>query len=247
MMSDRAKNDRSKTVSIETLLTLGLAAAILLAAAVIRLIVLGLLEVGFKLAGRDTAWLHPFRQARVPGERPRRQRAPLRPRLEDGLGVARRELHRGLRFTRTEVVPRVKTGGAATAAIVILVVATLASWAVVLGREVGRGGRGASAWLRPRLSSGFAQARRGLRTAGAWVGPRLIVVLATLQHVARTVYDRAAEWLDTRRGERSARVGAEDGPDAGPAPQQPRVIDLDEDWDPLTDPLPPEERVTTRL
>ena len=246
-MSDRAKNDRSDPVSIETLLTLGIAAAILLAAAVIRLVVLGLLEIGFKLAGRDTAWLHPFRNARVPGERPRRQRAPLRPKLEGGLGVARRELHRGLGFTRTEVVPRIKTGGAATAAVVLLVIATLAGWAVVLGREVGRGGRGASAWLGPRLSSGLAQARRGAHAAAAWIRPRAVVALATLQHLARVVYERSSEWLDTRREERSTRVGGEDGPDAGPAPQPPRVIDLDRDWDPLTDPLPPDERVTTRL
>ena len=235
-------------MSIETLLTLGVAAAILVAAAVIRLVVLGLLEIGFRLAGRDTAWLHPFRNAPGPAEAPvRRQRRPVRPRLEHGLGVARTEVNRGLAFTRREVVPRVRTGGAATAAVIVFIAATLAGWALVLGREVGRGGRGASAWLRPRLSSTSARARRGAIAAGAWIRPRLVVALATLQHLARVVYERSSEWLDTRREERSTRVGGEDGPDAGPAPQPPRVIDLDKDWDPLTDPLPPDERVTTRL
>lgn len=234
MMSGRAKNDRSNSVSIETLLTLGLAAAILLAAALIRLIVLGLLEIAFRLAGRDTAWLHPFRHAPPAGAGPRGRR-PVRLRLEQGLGVVRRDL-----------APRVKAGGAATAAAIVFVAATLAGWAVIAGREAGRGGRGAAAWLGPRLRGGFAQFRRAARSAGAWIRPRAVVALATIQHLVRIAVERSRAWLEARSVERNARVGAEDGPDAGPSPRPPRVIDLDKDWDPLTDPLPPDDRVTTR-
>lgn len=241
-MCNRAKNDRSGTMSIETLLTLGLAGVILLAAALMRLVVLGLLELGLRIAGRDTAWLHPFRRART-DEAIRPARPPLRPRV----------VH-AYRSAQGAVVPRVRTGTAAALAAMVLVVMTLAGWALFVGREAVQGGRGAFAWLRPRMISASSQVGRSARAVLSWLRPRLVMGIATMQHLLRAARESFVARAEARTERRRERVGA-DAAESGPAPPEPGVIDLDKDWDPLKDPLPPElsdplspeERVKTSL
>lgn len=219
-------------MSIETLLTLGLATAILVLAALLRLLVLGAARLGLRLSGRRAWWLEkPRRERAERAERP--QRAALWPRLArgarsataalgflvsgvvEGLGIAVVGLARGADRTGAALAPRLRGASRSSAS----------------------AADAAAAWLGPRLGSAAATSRRALASGVARVKPAVVLAIATVQHVAQLVVDRTRAWVNEREAERSARPG-----EATSSGDGPRVIDLDRDFDPLTDDFP-EDRI----
>ena len=126
-------------MSIENLLTLGVAVGLLVAAALLRLFVVGAARLFFRLSGRAIRPQEPVTE--TPG--PSRARRPIaRPAL-NGLGA----LGRGL----------------------VYALATLGTWMAATGALIGSAAAGAYASLSPRPRSGtstvIATAWRGLKTA----------------------------------------------------------------------------------
>ncbi len=219
-------------MGIETLVTLGVAIAILVLAALLRFVVLGIVRLGLRLSGR-----HPWRLQRAP-----RERAP---------GEHRRE--------RPPLWPRVVRGARAVAAasqfLVQGVVEGLGIAVVGLARGAGRLGAGLAtaiqrasqtsahaavsitAWVGPGLRLAARRSRRLLGGALSRVKPAIVLSLATVQHFSSVLAARARAWLEEHQAERSARPGEPASPGGGP-----RVIDLDRDFDPLTDDFP-EDRI----
>ena len=191
-------------MSIENLLTLGVAVGLLVAGALLRLLVLGGLRLFAKLLGREIP-------ADVPdGEAPtsRRPRPIARPALH-GLDALGRGLVHALATLGTWL-------------------ATLGTWLAPAGTFVGRAATRAHASLSPRVRSGsqtvLASSGRGLKTA-------MIVTVASVQHLVRL----ATAWTKQRAEERSHARATLHAPAEEPA--EARVIRLDREWDPLTDPL----------
>lgn len=174
-MSGRAV-DRYYPMSIETLLTLGVAAAILVAAFLLRLVVLTFLRVGLRLAGRDASWLKP---QWVP-----RSRRRLRPRL----GAA------------------VRGAGAAVAAGAAVVGAAGGAGvrgAARAGAGLERWAHGTNARLAPRTTQLTLAARRRGTAFAKRLGMLLVTAIATVQHFASLAVVGLRRWLnDQRNGER---------------------------------------------
>lgn len=188
-------------MSIEKLLTLGVAAGLLVIAAILRLLVLGALSLLYKLSGREIP-----RAASDDDPRPARQRRPLaRPALH-GLGVV---------------------GGG-----LVYVLATLGAWTAVAGGAIARSATAAYARLSPRVTAGT---KTGLTAAAAKIKSFAIVTVATALHLGRTLAQMVNERLAQRSADRAAQRAAEDA--AAEEPQGGRVIRLEREWDPLTDPL----------
>jgi len=188
-------------MSIENLLTLGVAGAILAAAALLRLILLGSLRLFFKLSGKPVPWAHG---AEVPeggtSGTPRPRRPIARPAL-NGLGA----LGAGL----------------------VYVLATLGTWMRSAGAAIARAVGAAHASLSPRVASGT---QKGAAAAGRGVKSAAIVTVASGQHLGRIAAQRIKEANERRSAHATHQPVSEEPPEG-------RVILLDREWDPLTDPL----------
>lgn len=210
-------------MSIETLLTLGLTGALLAVAFVLRLVVLTLLGVGLRLAGKGTSWLRPQRGPR--GPRPERQPkrrevgVALRPRVAAAAGKTRAGMATvgaGLRSGGAAARPALSSAGTGLAAIGTTILAVAASiWAAAA-----RGAADLESWAdstNERLAPAMADVRSGARRSLADMGKYVVAGIATVQHLVLLV----ARWLRTLWTERA-------GSREEPAPPR-RVIDLDRD------------------
>lgn len=221
-------------MSIETLLTLAVAAGILAVAAVLRFVILGSIRVALRVTGTQVWWLQkPSRWETDAGATPRAGRAPLRPRVAAlGRATARESVFFVTAFAEGI---RLAAVGIATWALAV------AAWSTPRLEGAGRGAGTALATTAERTRPGLRRASEALsrsaRSAASKVKPAFVVAVATVQHLVRLVAARAAAWVDGRHAERSARPG-----EPTPGGDGPRVIDLDRDFDPLTDDFP-EDRV----
>ena len=186
-----------RIMSIENLLTLGLALGLLAAAAVLRMIVLGAWRLFFKLSGRDMR----AREAPAETDPSTRTRRPIARPAPTGLGA----FGRGL----------------------VYVLATLGTWMTVAGTSIARAAASSYESLSPRLTSGMQGV---LPATGRALKTGLIVTLASVQHLGRLASDRMKERVAERARSRMPETPAEQ-------PTEARVIRLDREWDPLTDPL----------
>lgn len=207
-------------MSIESLLTTGAATAILAVAVALRLVVLSTARLILRMSPRD---------ARPVRERPRKQRRPaarepIRPRLAQ----SSRSVGASLSFVAGAVAKGVRVTATGLLTITLLLVAS-----AMRGIE-----RGATS-LRPRLAAGGRASWQALVCAWGWLMPRLVIAVATLQHLTRRITERSREWLSRQQEQRGSRPG--EAASAGPGP---RVIELNDDWDPLTDEFP-EDRLTS--
>ena len=194
-------------MSIETLLTLGLTAAILVAAFMLRVVILGGLRLGLRLAGKDTSWTRP----QVVAPTGSAASAPDRP------AAARRE--RPL-WTPGRGAGIGSSLGAAGAS--ILAMAATAWTAMVRAAEgLERWADRTSESLEPAMRDITSAARRSTRDIGKY----LVAGIATVQHLILLL----AGWV--------RRVVADSTPPDPPRRRSqggPRkVIDLDLDDDPL--------------
>ena len=196
-------------MSIETLLTLGLTAALLVAAFVLRVVILGSLRLGLRLAGRDTSWTRPQvvgstgSNASEAVDRPapvRRKRPLLTPGTGGGIGTALR----------------------AASATVLAVAAT--AWTATV-----RGAEGLERWA-DRTSESLAPAMRDITSAARRstrdIGKYLVAGIATVQHVVLLLAGWVRGIVTETRPNDAARRSTQ--------PQR-KVIDLDLDLD--DDPL----------
>jgi len=215
-------------MSIETLLTLGLTAVILVVAFVLRVVILSVVKVGLLLAGKDTPRLQPHSAAVA--------RPPLRTRLASagrrtaagwahvgaGLTSAGRKTAAGLAFLR----PHLASAGRKTAAALALLAALLAAGVASVGRAGVAGAAGLERWadatnqrLAPHTMEATAALRRSAAAGGRRIAPVLVTTVATVQHVASLTLVRARP-----RGKHSI-------PPESAADEPRRVIDLDRDRD----------------
>ncbi|MFP5350983.1 MAG: hypothetical protein ACLGIB_00255 [Actinomycetota bacterium] len=220
-------------MSIETLLTLGLTVALLIAAFLLRLVILGLLRLGLRLAGRDTSWTRPpvsdrtaSREAGAQRLRRIRQRRPFWtpervPALRSRLAGA-----------KTKAGPAVERAGVALGA----AGATLLAMAATAWRAMTRGADSLERWadrtserLEPAVHDFTSAARRSTADMRKWA----VMGIATIQHVLLLLIG----WV--RDAWAAARSSDEDQQRASSAPTSPgptKVIDLDAelgDDDPL--------------
>ena len=186
-------------MSIENLLTLGLAAGLLAAAAALRLLFLGALKLFYLVSGRQVT--QPQADAETLARTPRQRRPLARPAL-DRLA----SLGRG----------------------VVLVLATVGTWMAAATSAIAKAATAGYASMSPRVAAGT---KTGLRVGAGKIKSFAIVAAATLQYLARTVIRLVSEQVAMRSARRRER------PAAAEEVQQARVIRLDRDWDPLTDPL----------
>lgn len=231
-MSGRAV-DRYHPMSIETLLTLGVAAAILVVAFLLRLVVLSVLRVGLRLAGRDASWLRP---QSLPSSRPRlrTRAAPAARRAASGAAVGAAALaaavgpalaatvralaaaHRAALRGATRAGAKVATAARAGVQGVASAAAALETWADAT-----------NARLAPRTAELALATRRSGVAVMKRLGVFLVTALATAQHFTSLAAARL-------RKQRSAQRVANPEPRT-PEPRRPRkVIDLDRDEDPLS-------------
>ena len=188
-------------MSIENVLTLGVAAAILAAAALLRLVVLGSARLFFALAGKPVPWARTDEEstAETPPER-RAHRPVVRPAL-NALG----SLGTGL----------------------IYVLATLGTWMRAAGTALAGAAASAYATLSPRVASG---SQTGLSAVGRALRSGAILTVASAQHLFRTVSGWVNRRVEAAAAERARHAAQEE-------PSEARIIVLDREWDPLTDPL----------
>lgn len=219
-------------MSLETLLTLGATTGILVLAALLRFVVLGIVRLGLRLSGRQVWWLQRTPRERATG-RDLRERRPLWPRVVRGA--------RSAAAASWFLVAGVAEGLGIAAV-------GLARGSVRLGAAVATGVRGAldtsadaavstTAWLGPRLRRAGRRSRRVVGAGISRVKPAVVLTVATVQHFSTLLAARAEAWLQEHQAERSARPGEPTAAGGGP-----RVIDLDRDFDPLTDDFP-EDRI----
>lgn len=196
-------------MSIETLLTLVLTAALLVCAFVLRLVVLGLLGVGLRLAGKDTAWLRP--------QRATAEDAPRRERLGQGRRPSIREMAAALRPRVAETSRRTRSGLGAAGA-------TLLAVAAALWTAMARGADRLERWAdrtNARLAPATIEIASAAKRSAADIGKYLVAGIATIQHVVLLL----AGWVQARVAKRPPADREETPP--------PKVIDLDHDEDPL--------------
>ena len=226
-MLDRAVSPDGP-MSIETLLTLGLTAVILVVAFVLRLVILSVVKGGLLLAGKDTSRLRPHSAAVA--------RVPLRTRVSStgrrtaagwahvraALTSAGSKTAAGFAFLR----PRIASAGRKTAAALAFLAALLAAGVASMGRAAVAGAAGLERWadttnerLAPYTIQATAALRRSAAAGGRRIGPVLVTTVATVQHLASLTLVRARP-----RGKHSV------SPAAG-ANEPNRVIDLDRDRD----------------
>lgn len=234
-------------MSIETLLTLGVAAAILAAAAALRLIFLVALRLVYMLTGRHITWgslVHPL-SARA---RPRAFAADgglsekLSTWIRSGARAAAtfperlRQPTQGARDALTEL---------GTALIHLL--ATVGSWLSALGEAGVSAGRLLHDRARPWLSTGAVASGRALASAARRLGSFSIVAVATMQHFAGATATRLRKSKQERAGRARGPALDSAGRDRGSRRSMAdRLIVLDEAWDPLTDPLEDEPASSVR-
>lgn len=220
-------------MSIETLLTLGVAAAILLLAAVLRFVILGSIRLALRITGTEVPWLQKPPRTGSGGPK----RAPLAPRLARG----GRSAAAGLAYTGSAFVDGLRI----TAAAVVHAASAVAAWASPRLRGASRSSRAAVAAagrdLRPRVRQAARRSATSLTSLPARLKPAFVVTVATVQHLARLVAQRTRTWVQEHEAERKARPGEPTSAGEGP-----RVIDLQRDFDPLTDDFP-EDRIGSPL
>lgn len=167
-------------MSIESILTLGVAAAILLGAALLRLIVLGSLRLLFALTGRQVFWA-PGEEKKPPTDRPR-------PRIRRPAWRAARSFGAGL----------------------IYVFATLGTWFRAGGAGLGDRAGSSYQQLAPRLRPNWSELRRRLAATGAKIASVTVVAIASVQHLSRLVGARVKERVDRRSARRARQEDALD-------------------------------------
>ena len=216
-------------MSIETLLTLGLTAALLAAAFVLRVVILGSLRLGLRLAGRDTSWTRPQRASR-PAASPSADGTPetrrKRPLWTPGSAAALRTKVRG---AGAEVGPGLGAAGASLLAVAATAWGGMTRGADALERWADR----TSESLQPAMRDITSAARRSTRDIGKYV----VAGIATVQHVALLLAGWVrGMWGDTDRDQAIDHRREE---------STKKVIDLDLDFDedPLGSSSPP-SRIT---
>lgn len=214
-------------MSIETLLTLGVAAGILGLAVVLRFAVLTAARLVARLSGQEVRPVRktPPEQRQPKGERisPRRQRQrSARERVWPRIGDAGRSVGAGAAFVARGFVEGLRVAATGLLTVTVVVLASAAQTT-----------RRSAASLGPRIAAGGKASWRGAASAWRWLKPRVVLAVATVQHLGRASLQRVREWVSQRQEERSSRPGEPSS--AGHGPQ---VIDLKEDWDPLTDEFP---------
>ena len=223
-------------MSIETLLTIGLALAILVVAAVLRFLILGVTRSGFRVSGREIPWaLRPARYRESTGGTG--VRAPIGPRVATGA--------RGAVGSATFLVSAFVEGLAIAVLGTVRALTAIAAVGVPrlrgAGRTVGGSMTAAGAAAGPRAGAALSGLRRASASALARLRPALVIAIATLQHLGRVTARRTRARLEQLREERSTRPGEPTAAGDGP-----RVIELDREFDPLTDDFP-EDRIRSSI
>lgn len=160
-------------MSIESILTIVVAAAILVGAALLRLIVLGGLRLLFALSGREVFWTPSAVKKRASGHRGPPIRRPAR--------RAARSLGAGLMY----------------------VFATLGIWMRSAGAALGARAGSSYRELAPRLRPNRSELRRRLAATGGKVASVTVVAVASIQHLWRLVAARVKERVDQRSARRA--------------------------------------------
>lgn len=220
-------------MSIETLLTLGLATAILVVAAILRFVVLGVARLGLRLSGRDVPWLQKPHREQAPEEAPRRSHNPIRPRL----GRAGHKLAGEAAFLASAFAEGLTIAAVGTAREARSLVGTLTGAARSGGGTTGAAVTASAAAVAPKASDALATARHSTASALRRIKPAFVIAVATVQHLGALAISRVRGWVEQQQEERSLRPGEPTASGDGP-----RVIDLDREFDPLTDDFP-EDRV----
>lgn len=226
-------------MNVETLLTLGLTVALLVAAFVLRMLILGALRLALRLAGKDTSWTRPLvvgsastsGSAEAPA--PIRRRRPLwspgtsaalRTKADGIVAALGSRAHGGETARPTRTAHSSGGGGSALGAVGATVLAmTATAWTgLVRGADsLERWADRTSESLQPAMRDITSAARRSTRDIGKYI----VAAIATVQHVVLLL----AGWV--------RRKWAEKGPTAE-ASTRSRVeptaaIDLDKEDDPL--------------
>lgn len=223
-------------MGIETQLTLALAAGIVAVAAFLQLTMRALTRLFLVVTGRE-------RPAPAGSETPRRARPrsktrPLWPRIAHAAGAA---------AETAAFLVRAFAQGLLIAAIGIARGVTVAATgfgrvAAVAAANAAHVAKLAATRVRPQIAAAARTSARAVASAVAWTKPRVVLVIATLQHLGHVVVERSREWIGDLQRERQARPG-----EASSVADGPRVIDLERDFDPLTDDFPEDERVSSSL
>lgn len=223
-------------MSIETLLTLVVAAAILVLAAVLRFVVLGSIRMALRISGVQVEWL----QKPAPGTSDKRERARVAPSVARGLrsaaaavGYIGRAFVEGLRIGAAGIA----RGAAGIARGAVAFAAWLSPWMRDASRSSTRTVASAGRRVGPVVRQASRRSVLAVRSVRDRLKPSFVVAVATVQHLARLILERARSWIQEHEAERSARPGEPTSAGGGP-----RVIDLDRDFDPLTDEFP-EDRI----
>lgn len=167
-------------MSIESILTIAVAAAILVGAALLRLIVLGSLRLLFALAGRQVFWTR--------GEQKKAASDHARPEMRRPAWRAARSFGAGL----------------------IYVLATLGTWMRAGGARLGDRAGSSYRELAPRLRPHRSELRRRVGATGAKLASGTVVAVASVQHLARLIAARAKERVDRRSARRARQQEAVD-------------------------------------
>lgn len=233
-------------MSIETVLTLGLALAILVAGFVLRLVVLTVLRLGMRLAGRDASWLTPQRVPRSgPLPRPRQGGAFRRAgtaiaagaaALAAATGPALAAIGRAVAHAAGAAAQAAARSGTALAAALRGGARTAAAAAAALEQWADA----TNARLAPRTAEVGLAARRSAAAGAKRLRLLLITLIATVQHFASLAATRVRQRPKPR-------------PVPSPETRERRaqrrrdVIDLDRDEDPLSPARPSRPTAGARL
>ncbi len=200
-------------MSIETLLTVALALAILIAAAALRWMTLGILDLVLRLRGHET----------------RRRSATTEPRATP---AASGRLHQASRRVLE-----------ATVAATTRAVAELARYTSEIRRVTAATTSGVYARVAPATERAMATSSQLVVEGARRATAQILVVTTALRHLAQSAYRAARELWTTTDPPRAARRPQPPVERSEPEPE-PRVIDLNRQWDPLTDPFDPEDTLT---
>lgn len=225
-------------MSIENLLTLGVAAGILAVAVFLRLLFLGALKLFHLLTGTEVARAETVDEERAAGP----GRPLARPALNAFRGVGRgvvvvlstlgawmfaagSALGRAAVSGYASLSPRVAAGGKNWLSL------TKGGVSVGAGRKRGLSPTRSGVSVGAGRKSGLFVTKSRVSLGAGKMKTFAIMAVATAQHVGSTIARMVNEWsapLATRRREQQAPIEEA---------QEATVIRLDREWDPLTDPL----------
>lgn len=155
-------------MSIETILTIAVAAAILVGAALLRMVVLGSLRLLFALSGREVFW---------------------------GRGEEKKPL---MDHPRRPIPRPAWRAARSVGAGAVYVLATVGTWMRSAGTGAADRARSAYRKLSPRLRPTWSELRRGVPATGSRIASVAVVAVASIQHLSRLIGARLKESLYQR-------------------------------------------------